>query len=110
VQLEDAAPSWRGERWTSIIMLAWGREREFLADQLPRLRCGPAPDRLRPCRADDAAVRMQGPSCIRNVRQHVAMQRVLQRSNCRQPTPSWGLNESQRASWADEVAEYSISL
>ena len=72
--------------------------------------CGPAPDRLRPCRADDAAVRMQGPSCIRNVRQHVAMQRVLQRSNCRQPTPSWGLNESQRASWADEVAEYSISL
>ena len=38
VQFEHgSAPSWRGERMTSIVMLAWGRELDFVADHLHHL-------------------------------------------------------------------------
>lgn len=106
VQFEhSSAPSWRGERWTSIVMLAWGREVEFVADHLHRLRCGPSPARLRPCAADDAAVRMQGPSCFRSVRQHTTMVQLLNHSRCEQSTVSFGDSAIQRAAIADAEAQ-----
>lgn len=107
VQFEHgSAPSWRGETWTSIVMLAWGREIEFVADRdLHRFRCGPSPARLRPCAADDAAVRMQGPSCFRSVRQHTTMIQLLNRSRCQQSTVSWGYTAIQRAAIADAEAQ-----
>ena len=90
---------------TSIVMLAWGRELDFVADHLHRFRCGPSPARLRPCAADDAAVRMQGPSCFRSVRQHTTMIRLLKRSRCQQSTVSLGDSAIQRAAIADAEAQ-----
>ena len=105
VQFEHgSAPSWREERMTSIVMLAWGRELDFVADHLHRFRCGPSPARLRPCAADDAAVRMQGPSCFRSVRQHTTMIQLLNHSRCQQSTVSFGDTAIQRAAIADAEA------
>ena len=106
VQFEHgSAPSWRGERMTSIVMLAWGREVDFVADHLHRFRCGPSPARLRPCAADAAAVRMQGPSCFRSVRQHTTMIQLLNHSRCQQSTVSFGDTAIQRAAIADAEAQ-----
>jgi len=48
---------------------------------LARLRCGDFP-RLRKCSPTDAAVRMQGPSCIRAMDRFAPMREILSKQNC----------------------------
>ena len=73
--------SWRGEIWTEIISLSWGREHSFLTSHLDRIRCGLGPS-LRHCHPDEPAVRMQGPACIRPMQTHPATRQLLVQNGC----------------------------
>ena len=54
--------SWRGERFTEIIMLHMISEEDFITQHLPSMRCGPD-EALRPCQADEHAVTQQSRLC-----------------------------------------------
>ena len=54
---------------------------------MSHLRCGRAPFELRRCAPTDAAVRQQGPSCIRAARRIPALLAVKRANNCSLPTP-----------------------
>ena len=73
--------SWGAERWTEIVLLRGGHEASFVTQSPQLLRCGRHPF-LRQCTLADAAVRMQGPGCIRSMAKHEAVVQVLRQSNC----------------------------
>mmetsp|Transcript_34638 Transcript_34638/g.84272 ORF Transcript_34638/g.84272 Transcript_34638/m.84272 type:complete len:365 (-) Transcript_34638:513-1607(-) len=73
--------TWGHELWTEIVLLHRGAERTFVSSALDWLRCGDFP-RLRKCSPTDAAVRMQGPSCIRAMDRFAPMREILSKQNC----------------------------
>ena len=64
------------------------------------LRCGRHPF-LRRCTLADAAVRMQGPGCIRSMAKHMAVVQVMRQSNC---TAKLNVNAAAEAIADREVA------
>ena len=84
-------PGWKrrcaGCSSSELVMLAWGRELEFVTEHLDHLRCGRAPHELRPCTPTDAAVRQQGPSCLRAARRIPAVHSAKVVNNCSLPKP-----------------------
>ena len=67
-----------------------GREASFVTQSPQLLRCGRHPF-LRTCTLADAAVRMQGPGCIRSMLKHEAVMQVLTQSNCTGATAQLGV-------------------
>ena len=64
------------------MLLRGGHEASFVTALSPQLlRCGRHPF-LRPCTLADAAVRMQGPGCIRSMAKHKAVVQLMRQSNC----------------------------
>ena len=78
------APTWRGERFTEIVMLRMLSEEDYITAHLPQMRCGPA-DALRVCRHDDAAVVQQSTLCSGTTGE--ALRSIYTQSNC--PEPEW---------------------
>ena len=78
------APTWRGERFTEIVMLRMFSEEDYITAHLPQMRCGPA-DALRVCRHDDAAVVQQSTLCSGTTGE--ALRSIYTQSNC--PEPEW---------------------
>ena len=91
-------------RWTEVVLLRGGaREASFVTQSTQLLRCGRQPF-LRPCTLADAAVRMQGPGCIRSMAKHPTMMRVLRQSNCTDVLASLGVCGAAEAIADREVA------
>ena len=70
-------------------------------------RCGRAPHELRPCTPTDAAVRQQGPSCLRAARRIPAVHsaKVVNNCSCRsRPTLPAGDQWERRADAARRAA------
>ena len=97
--------SWKFEPWTEIVMLHW-EEKNFVGAWADRLRCadaGGAPakpggrPRLRRCRPTDAAMRMQGPSCIRPLGAVAAVAELLSAHECARLDARLASNASERA-------------
>ena len=76
------APSWRGERYTEIVMLRMFNEEDHVSDHLSQMRCGPA-RALRACRADDEAIRQQSAMCSGSTGD--ALRSIFVQSGCAEP-------------------------
>ena len=60
--IQFPAISW-WQHITEIVVISWGREMSFLAEQIDRLRCGPADISPRRCSFDEPALSMHDSSC-----------------------------------------------
>ena len=102
-----------GQRWTELVMLAWGHEIDFSTAHLQagRIVCGRHPH-LRTCLPTDAAPRMQGPSCLRAVRRLPTIMRMHADNNCdAPPSPLAGDFEARADAEAERItAEYGLGL
>ena len=78
--------SWRGERFTEIVMLRMISEEDFVTQHLPSMKCGPF-GALRACQSGEAAVVQQSQLCSAAVSNAVSS--VIDASGCDLHT-SWG--------------------
>lgn len=56
-------PAVHGQRFTDIVMLSWGRQMRYLAEDIDQLRCGPR-SHLRRCMPNEPALQMVDSSCV----------------------------------------------
>ena len=78
------APSWRGERYTEIVMVQMFNEGDYINEHLPQMRCGPV-EALRACTTDDEAIRQQSSLCSGSTGD--ALRSIFIQSAC--PEPEW---------------------
>ena len=86
-RLYSFSASWGGQRFTEIVMLKWGNEMSYVSQHITHVRCGLHPD-LRPCNEAEAAMRVHGQTCRRNLHDDAAARLALEWYNCSED-PAW---------------------